>query len=912
MSRKRTSVIQVMITGDAKDLNRATQSGSKGIGLLGAAAITAAKVVTTAVSAIAGFSIREFAKFDDAMVKSTAIMGDLSDTMRKDMSDAARQVALTTTFAADEAAEAFFFLASAGLTAEQSIAALPQVARFAQAGAFDLALATDLLTDAQSALGMTSQDTTEHLAQMARISDVLVKANTLANASVEQFSAALTNKAGAALRIMNKEVEEGVAALALLADRGVKGTEAGEKLSIMLRDVTRAAARSPAEFKRLGLQILDTDGNLRNIADVTEEFTRVLGGMSDAQAATTLESLGLTRSVGDVIRTMFGGADQIRAYEAALLAAGGATDEVAGKQLQSFTAQVSLLKSAFADVGITIGEALAGPLGEFVSFMQSRMPGIKKFFEDEFTPAFEEFVEKATIKFRAYKAAFDENLRQPLMNFASNVRSALNTAYLEFLVFKSRFKGFAGDFAEALANEDPEAAGEELGKFIAATFRQAFARAQEIGQIITDALGDQPWQTIGEAVGQQAVPFIKGFFIGLFAKPDDWLDEYRQGIFDRDIKTIASMFRDDFFSTLIGVIVASKIPILRTFVKPITAPIMGVIRLIASRIAPVGGSVLLGGFVALFRGVFAALRVVLTVLGAGFATFIATPLANALRTVMSLLGVVSTAEALKSAEAIRSFFRSTFATVIRSGFFTAIQQFVRVVVPRIAAAAVSIAAGFFGWPVVLAAAAIAALTVFIVRFRNWFKAQEGEFENIGSAVVTFIVQGFQKLAAWFTDTFIRWFGDRWTDIKTWIGTFAGQFAEVGIAIVNGIINGIKGAGSRLFSSLRDLARNALAAARGELDIKSPSREFARVGDEIAMGLKLGVDRSGFEATGAVSDLARQVAGVNFSAPTVPAGPRQGGGDIYITVNGALDSEGVARQIERVLRDSRRRTGGVLV
>jgi TP901 family phage tail tape measure protein len=911
MSRKRTSVIQVMITGDAKDLNRATQSGSKGIGLLGAAAITAAKVVTTAVSAIAGFSIREFAKFDDAMVKSTAIMGDLSDTMRKDMSDAARQVALTTTFAADEAAEAFFFLASAGLTAEQSIAALPQVARFAQAGAFDLALATDLLTDAQSALGMTSQDTTEHLAQMARISDVLVKANTLANASVEQFSAALTNKAGAALRIMNKEVEEGVAALALLADRGVKGTEAGEKLSIMLRDVTRAAARSPAEFKRLGLQILDTDGNLRNIADVTEEFTRVLGGMSDAQAATTLESLGLTRSVGDVIRTMFGGADQIRAYEAALLAAGGATDEVAGKQLQSFTAQVSLLKSAFADVGITIGEALAGPLGEFVSFMQSRMPGIKKFFEDEFTPAFEEFVEKATIKFRAYKAAFDENLRQPLMNFASNVRSALNTAYLEFLVFKSRFKGFAGDFAEALANEDPEAAGEELGKFIAATFRQAFARAQEIGQIITDALGDQPWQTIGEAVGQQAVPFIKGFFIGLFAKPDDWLDEYRQGIFDRDIKTIASMFRDDFFSTLIGVIVASKIPILRTFVKPITAPIMGVIRLIASRIAPVGGSVLLGGFVALFKGVFAALKVVLTVLGAGFATFIATPLANALRTVMSLLGVVSTAEALKSAEAIRSFFRSAFANLLRF-VLTTVPQFVRVVVPRIVAAAASIAAAFFGWPVVLFVAATVAFLEFIRRFVRWNDNKGAEYESFGAKIVAFIGDGVKGMGKWFTDTFIRWFGDRWTDIKTWIGTFAGQFAEVGIAIVNGIINGITGAGSRLFSSLRDLARNALAAARGELDIKSPSREFARVGDEIAMGLKLGVDRSGFEATGAVSDLARQVAGVNFSAPTVPAGPRQGGGDIYITVNGALDSEGVARQIERVLRDSRRRTGGVLV
>ena len=62
------------------------------------------------------------------MTKSLAIMGDVSDAMRNDMAQAARQVATSTKFSAEQAAESFFFLASAGLDAKASLAALPQVA----------------------------------------------------------------------------------------------------------------------------------------------------------------------------------------------------------------------------------------------------------------------------------------------------------------------------------------------------------------------------------------------------------------------------------------------------------------------------------------------------------------------------------------------------------------------------------------------------------------------------------------------------------------------------------------------------------------------------------------------------------------------------------------------------------------
>ena len=116
--------------------------------------------MTGAAVALGGGAVKAFGDFDQAMTQSLAIMGDVSKTMRVDMVNAANEVGRTTTFSARDAAESFFFLASAGLSAEASIATLPIVAQFAQAGMFDMARATDLVTDAQSALGLTIRNDT--------------------------------------------------------------------------------------------------------------------------------------------------------------------------------------------------------------------------------------------------------------------------------------------------------------------------------------------------------------------------------------------------------------------------------------------------------------------------------------------------------------------------------------------------------------------------------------------------------------------------------------------------------------------------------------------------------------------------------------------------------------------------------
>ena len=388
---------------------------------------------------------QEFIAFNDKMTQSLAIM-DTTIEQQKAMEEQALAVSRTTRISAEQSAEAFFFLASAGLDAEQSISALPQVAKFAQAGMFDMATATDLATDAQSALGLTVDDAQQNLENLTRVTDVLVKANTLANSSVQQFSEALTNKAGSALKVANKGIEEGVAVLSAFADRGVKGAEAGEKLNQLLRDIPRATAKNAKEFAKLNLQMFDADGNLKNVADLIEELDTVLAPMSDELKASTLDQLGLNRGVADAVKILSGAGDEIRAYEQALHSSGGTTAEVADKQMGSLKAQIELMSNAFSELGILIGEVIAPALTSIVGFITKVVQATSDFIKEqqvttdvveESTQAFSMYgvqINKNTHSYNAYTQKVEENTKALI----DNDKSALDILGEEISLEKQR------------------------------------------------------------------------------------------------------------------------------------------------------------------------------------------------------------------------------------------------------------------------------------------------------------------------------------------------------------------------------------------------------------------------------------------------------------------------------------------
>ncbi len=348
-------------------LRSETEFRATGTRLVSISKRTAALVgIGLAAGAVAGVaaSVRAFTEFDDKLTQSLAIQGDVTDEMRRNFADVAQAVTEFSRFSATEGAEAIFFLASAGLTAEQQLSALPIVTRFAQAGMFDLATATDLATDAQSALGLTVKETAQNEANLTRVTDVLVKANTLANATVEQFSTALTNRAGAALRLNNIELEEGVALLAAYADSGVKGRRAGLQLSIVLRDLSRFARENSEAFADLNVRVFDSEGEFRNLADVLEDLEGVLEGVSVAEKGARLEMLGFSNESQTAIQTLLGVSGKIRELQAELEDAGGTVEDVATKQMETLSARTDRLGNRISVLAQKMGVTFAPAVGD--------------------------------------------------------------------------------------------------------------------------------------------------------------------------------------------------------------------------------------------------------------------------------------------------------------------------------------------------------------------------------------------------------------------------------------------------------------------------------------------------------------------------------------------------------------------
>ena len=340
--------------------------------------------VTAPIAGGLALATKSFIDFDDAMNQSLAIQDKVQPRIRKQMEKTARTTAIELNMSARDTAEAYFFLASAGLKAEQQIAALPAVARFAKAGMFDMATATSLAANAQSALGLKVKDPTQNLKNMVRVTDALTQANILADGEIQDFAEALTTKAATALRIVNKPVEEGVAVLAAYAEQGVKGKIAGEQLSIVLREMRRAALDNKGEFGEFGVAVFDVNGKMRNTADILADVEGALKGKSDAEKQATLTTLGFTAETQSALLTLVGMSGQIKEYQASIEKAGGVTKNVADKQMVSLKQQLGQVRRELEDAGLSLGETFAPGMlagaeaaGELVGWL-TKLPGPAK------------------------------------------------------------------------------------------------------------------------------------------------------------------------------------------------------------------------------------------------------------------------------------------------------------------------------------------------------------------------------------------------------------------------------------------------------------------------------------------------------------------------------------------------------
>ena len=366
---KKMKTARKSLGGFSKQIS-ATRQAARDMGKAFLAVGTAAGVGFTKV-------LQAGERFNKAMTSSQAIMLGLSQTMRKDMVDASIELARTSLFSADEIARSFFFLTSAGLDVKKSLAALPVVVKFAQAGMFDLSLATSLLTDAQSGMGLKSKDAAKNLENLVRVSDVLVRANQKADQTVEEFSLALTNKAAAAAKFYGIELEEVAAVLGVFADKNRKGEIGGTAFTIVLRDLTTKNIELREAFEAAGIQVFKTsgamEGAMRPLADILDNINDKMKGLSVEAKKSAIMELGFTRRSLDFLTMILESGDEVRDKLAALNEASGTTAAVASKQMTAWNESIAQVQATWIDFGNKfrpVTEGIAGVMADLAAVVQ--------------------------------------------------------------------------------------------------------------------------------------------------------------------------------------------------------------------------------------------------------------------------------------------------------------------------------------------------------------------------------------------------------------------------------------------------------------------------------------------------------------------------------------------------------------
>lgn len=287
----------------------------------------------------------------------------------------AQEEGRTTAFSATQAADALNYMALAGYDANESLAMLPTVLDLAAAGSIDLARASDMITDAQTALGLTFEETSTMVDQMA-------KAASKSNTSVEQLGDAILTIGGTA-QFMAGGTERLNTVLGILADNGIKGAEAGTHLRNMLLKLSAPTSEGTKAMQELGLEVFDSSGKMRDMQEIVQDLGAAMEGMSDEKKIQYISDIFNARDVTAVNALLGTTKERWEELGNAIENSSGAAQEMANIQLDNLAGDITLFKSALEGAKIAVSDVLTPSLREFVQFGTEGISRLTQAFKED-------------------------------------------------------------------------------------------------------------------------------------------------------------------------------------------------------------------------------------------------------------------------------------------------------------------------------------------------------------------------------------------------------------------------------------------------------------------------------------------------------------------------------------------------
>lgn len=342
-----------------------------------------AAVIGVASVAAAKKTIDVGKSFETGMSEVQAISGASGKDLEK-LSAKAKQMGATTKFSATESATALKYMAMAGWKTNQMVSGLSGVMNLAAASGEDLGTVSDIVTDSMTAFGLKAKDS-------GHFADVLAKASSSSNTNVAMMGETFKYVAPLA-GSMKYSIEDTATAIGLMANAGIKGSQAGTELRSILTRLVKPPKDAAAALSALGISTTKADGSMKPMRQTMAELREKFSGLTDSQKSQYAAAIAGQEAMSGLLAIVNASDSDFNKLQKAIDNSSGAAKKQADIMNNNLQGALYDLGSAAEAVGIGIYEDIKTPLTKAVGvgtkqlrILSSKLKkgGIKKIVPEE-------------------------------------------------------------------------------------------------------------------------------------------------------------------------------------------------------------------------------------------------------------------------------------------------------------------------------------------------------------------------------------------------------------------------------------------------------------------------------------------------------------------------------------------------
>ncbi|EIT1239952.1 phage tail tape measure protein [Staphylococcus pseudintermedius] len=316
--------------------------------------------VTAPVVAGFGLAAKKSIDFDDSMRKVKATSGATGKEFNL-LRDKALEMGAKTKFSASQSADALNYMALAGWDTKEMMSGIDGVMQLAAASGEDLAQVSDIVTDGLSAFGLKAKDS-------SHFADVLAQTSSKANTDVSGLGEAFKYVAPVA-GSFGFSVEDTSIALGLMANSGVKASQAGTALKSMMTKLAKPTGEAKKTMESLGISITDSEGKMLPFRDIMDQLRGSLGGLSKAQQSAAVKTLFGQEAMSGILPIINASDEDYQKLTKSIDNSAGASKRMSDEMEGGIGGSIRKMKSAIESMAISIGDVLAPHIRRAADFL---------------------------------------------------------------------------------------------------------------------------------------------------------------------------------------------------------------------------------------------------------------------------------------------------------------------------------------------------------------------------------------------------------------------------------------------------------------------------------------------------------------------------------------------------------------